>query len=351
MEAEKIRVDAGHPYDVTIGSGIMPMASDMFCGSGAERIAIVTDDTVDAMYSSALEASLAESGVRIYKFVFPHGEASKNITTYTAILEFLAASELTRTDAVAALGGGVVGDIAGFAAATYLRGIKYIQIPTTLLAAVDSSVGGKCAVDLPLGKNLVGAFHQPSAVLCDTDTLQTLPDEIFADGCGEVLKYGVLASPTIFSEITEQGVGFDRARVISECVRIKAEIVSEDEFDHGRRALLNLGHTAAHAIERLSDFTVHHGAAVATGCAIAARASAAWGLCSEETAEAVCRAVVSLGHTARTDYTAEELCRVMLNDKKRHGELIDYVVIEKIGKCGILTLNERELFRFVSGGI
>ena len=250
-----------------------------------------------------------------------------------------------------ALGGGVVGDISGFAAATYLRGIRYIQVPTTLLSAVDSSVGGKCAIDLEMGKNLAGAFHQPSLVICDYNTLDTLPREVLLDGCGEVLKYGILYSPELFGHLLEKGCSFDREYVISECVKLKADVVSKDEFDTGLRAFLNLGHTTAHAIEKLSCFGVSHGAAVATGCAIAARASAACGLCSAETAKAVCDAVVAMGHNIDTEYSAEDICDVMLSDKKRHGNTVDFIVVKEIGKCEILPISTDELFDFVSSGM
>ena len=184
------------------------------------------------------------------------------------LLNFLAENKLTRSDALIALGGGVVGDLTGFAAATYLRGIDYIQIPTTLLAAVDSSVGGKTAIDLPSGKNLVGAFYQPKLVLCDTDTLNTLPEDIFRDGCAEVIKYGVLYDAELFAHLDESGLSFDREAVIARCVELKRDVVAEDEFDRGKRQKLNLGHTIGHGIEACSGYGISHGKAVAMGMTI-----------------------------------------------------------------------------------
>lgn len=347
-----IRVKTGKPYDVTIGSGVISSVPDKIreVASGA-KAAIVTDDIVNGLYAEHLEKLLSDAGIEFCKFVFPNGEKNKNTATYISLLEFLSAEGLSRTDVVIALGGGVVGDTAGFAAATYLRGIKYIQIPTTVLAAVDSSVGGKCAVDLPAGKNLVGAFHQPSAVICDIDTFDTLPDKIFSDGCGEILKYGILASPRLFEMISEHGCDFPKSEVVAECVKIKADIVSRDEFDRGCRALLNLGHTCAHAIERLSGYSVSHGAAVSTGCAIAAAASASYGICSHEVALKIRLAVEKLGYSAKTEYTVDELVSVMMSDKKRHGDMTDFIVVSDIGACDIRAFSADELKAFVSSGI
>ncbi len=351
-EMAKIRVEVSKPYDVIVERGVLDRAAELISGvTKSKKIAVITDDTVDSLYGERLINNLNQGGFDTSKFVFPHGEQNKNAGTYVEILNFLADRELTRSDTVLALGGGVVGDMAGFAAATYLRGIRYIQMPTTLLSAVDSSVGGKCAIDLDRGKNLAGAFHQPSLVLCDPDALTTLPRDILMDGCGEVLKYGILADPELLSHITENGEDFDAEYVISRCVKLKAEIVSEDEFDHGRRAFLNLGHTTAHAIEKLSKYSVSHGSAVATGCAITARISETNGFCSKECAVKIEKAVKSLGHSAKTSYTAEEICDIMLSDKKRHGDFIDFITVRDIGKCSIETVSTNELLGFVQNGI
>ena len=240
---------------------------------GVSNCAVITDSNVDKLYSNILISSLEKSGYKVSKFVFDAGEQSKNANTFVDILEFLANSGLTRSDCVFALGGGVVGDIAGFAASVYLRGIKFVQIPTTLLAAVDSSVGGKTAVNLPAGKNLVGAFHQPSLVLCDLDTLDTLPESVFQDGCAEVIKYGVIYDAGLFSHLAENGLAFEREYVISRCVELKRNVVEQDEFDTGARQMLNYGHTIGHGIEAQSGFSVTHGQAVAIGMAIVSRAS------------------------------------------------------------------------------
>ena len=346
----KIRVDAGAPYEVLIGRGLFcdvhKLIGDI-CKT--KRAAVVTDDVVDSLYGDRLVEQLKRGGYSVDKFVFPHGEASKTLSTYGNILEFLGNSALTRADTVIALGGGVTGDLSGFAAATYLRGIKFIQIPTTLLAAVDSSVGGKTGVDLPVGKNLAGAFHQPSLVLCDPDLLESLDNKTFADGMSEALKCGILADKTLFDSIG--GGSFDAEDVIARCVKIKAKIVGDDEFDRGERALLNLGHTIGHAIEKLSSFSVTHGEAVGRGMAAVARASTAFGYCSSECAAKISAAVASLGHPTDVPYGWEEIFGVVRHDKKRSGDKTSLIVVRDIGKCEIVSMGDEELMKFIRAGI
>ena len=248
-----IRVCASKNYDVRIESGLLCDAGQQIAAvCGVCTAAVISDDTVFSLYGSRLCDTLQASGFRTVSFVFPHGEQSKNLTVYTELLNFLAENRLTRTDCLVALGGGVVGDLCGFAAATYLRGVSFVQIPTTLLAAVDSSVGGKTAVDLPAGKNLVGAFYQPSLVLCDPDLLQTLPEDIFRDGCAEVIKYGLLGNAEFFRELSAAAIRENLPHAIETCVSMKRDIVCADEFDRGQRQLLNLGHTFGHAVEHFS---------------------------------------------------------------------------------------------------
>ena len=262
-----VKVSASKEYEVIIGSGLLLSAGEKIraVAPKAEKAAIVSDDNVAPIYLEKVEKSLQAQGFQVCSFVFPHGEGSKNGRTYLEILNFMAANHISRSDLAIALGGGVVGDITGFAAATYLRGIKYVQLPTSLLAMVDSSVGGKTAIDLDEGKNLAGAFCQPELVLCDLDTLQTLSPDFFTDGCAEVLKYGVLGDRVLFDHLKERGQDFDREYVISRCVEMKRDYVCEDEFDNGVRRKLNLGHTIGHAIEKCSDYTIPHGHAVAAG--------------------------------------------------------------------------------------
>ncbi len=327
-----VQVRASKHYDVSIGKNILE-------GLGAQirtllgkdaRVAVVTDDTVNTLHGGALEQALA--GIGCVKFVFPAGEASKTISTYSALLEFLAKNQLTRTDAIVAFGGGVVGDLAGFAAATYLRGIPFIQVPTTLLAAVDSSVGGKTAVDLAAGKNLCGAFWQPELVLCDYTLLDTLPVEIFSDGMAEVIKYGMIRDENLFRRL-HQPVRTDPEDVIAACVSIKRNIVQEDERDCGIRALLNFGHTAAHGIELCSDYQIPHGRAVAAGMVIASRGAHKLGLCGENVSEALCELLTLHDLPTACDFSPRQLADAALSDKKRSGGNITLILPEKIGHC------------------
>ena len=221
-----VQVAASGCYDVKIGAGLLDqLGAELRALTKSTAVLLVSDDTVNALYGDRAGQSLPDHGFTVQRFVFPHGEASKNGETYLKLLQFAAEQRLTRADTIVALGGGVVGDLAGFAAATYLRGVRLVQVPTTLLAAVDSSVGGKTAIDLPAGKNLVGAFYQPSLVLCDYETLRTLPSETFADGCAEVIKYSILGSPTLYEHLLQCGTAFDTERVIAECVAMKRDVV------------------------------------------------------------------------------------------------------------------------------
>lgn len=347
-----IHVAAEKPYDVLLKEGILEEAGKYikpFCISG--YAAIITDDTVNDLYGATLEAALEKEGIRTVKFVIPHGESSKNAESYVAILEFLAENHLTRQDILLALGGGVVGDLAGFAAATYLRGIPYIQLPTTLLAMVDSSVGGKTAIDLTAGKNLAGAFYQPSIVLCDPALLSTLPEQWMEDGMAEVIKYGILGSASLFSTLKEQGGDFDKTAVIGECIAKKSEIVHQDERDTGVRQLLNLGHTIGHAIEKNSGYGISHGRAVATGMVLMAKCSAKAGLCSEQLTEEIKGVCRMFGLPVETSYTAEALHDVILSDKKRMGDTVTLVVPTAIGTCRLHPMPVAELLPFLRRGM
>ena len=348
----KIHVSAQNPYDVIIEAGCLQKTGENilpYCGG--KYAAIVTDETVDALYGEMVEKSLRESGIRFVKKVIKPGEASKNAENYIALLEFLAENRLTRTDLLLALGGGVVGDLTGFAAATYLRGISFVQVPTTLLAMVDSSVGGKTAIDLRAGKNLAGAFYQPKTVLCDPCVLSTLSEDILADGCAEVIKYGVLGSESLFSHMQEKGLNFDREAVIEECVLMKSRIVNADEFDHGMRQLLNFGHTFGHAVEKLSDFGLSHGKAVAIGMVMMAKSAEKAGICEKEVASSIIKACEKAGLPTKTSYSPEAIYEALLSDKKRQGDSLTLVVPEKIGTCSLRPTAIEDILAFLQKGI
>ena len=339
-----VHIDASRSYDVRIGRGLLDdcgrqVAERVRCASAA----VVADDTVYALYGERVCASLEAAGVRTVCYVFPHGEKSKNLLEYAKILNFLAENRVTRADALIALGGGVTGDLGGFAAATYLRGIPFVQLPTTLLAAVDSSVGGKTAVDLPAGKNLAGAFYQPELVLCDLDTLDSLPREIFLDGCAEVIKYAVLGSRELFALLADIPSGKGLEEVTARCVEMKRDFVQSDELDRGARQMLNLGHTFGHAVEASSRFTLSHGKSVAIGMAMILRAACSRGLCSAETRDAVIALLQRYGLPTECPYPADMLLGALSADKKIFGTRLNLVVPTDIGACRLLPVGVDEL--------
>ena len=346
-----VHIDASRSYDVRIGRGLLDdcgrqIAERVRCASAA----VVADDTVYALYGERVCASLETAGVRTVCYVFPHGEKSKNLLEYAKILNFLAENRVTRADALIALGGGVTGDLGGFAAATYLRGIPFVQLPTTLLAAVDSSVGGKTAVDLPAGKNLAGAFYQPELVLCDLDTLDSLPREIFLDGCAEVIKYAVLGSRELFALLADIPSGKGLEEVTARCVEMKRDFVQSDELDRGARQMLNLGHTFGHAVEASSRFTLSHGKSVAIGMAMILRAACSRGLCSAETRDAVIALLQRYGLPTECPYPADMLLGALSADKKIFGTRLNLVVPTDIGACRLLPVGVDELSGWLRDG-
>lgn len=347
----KVTVRASRTYDVIIEKGILYRAGE----ESAKVInpcaaAILTDDVVAPLYADILEKSLAAAGFSTCRFTIEAGESSKSADSYLSFLNFLADNEITRADCIFALGGGVVGDLAGFAAATYLRGIKFIQIPTTLLAMVDSSVGGKTAIDIPSGKNLVGAFYQPSLVLCDYATLDTLPDNIFADGCAEVIKYGIINDKILFEKL-KAPIKEQIEDIIENCVKNKRDMVNADERDTGVRQLLNLGHTAAHSIETLSRFEISHGSAVAMGMVIVARAAQKLGLCPQNDVDEIVKMLKDYNLPTECPFSADSLAEIALSDKKRKGDKIDLIVPFGIGDSQIYSINVDSLEAFFAKGL
>lgn len=348
---KKVKVTASKEYDVLIGKDILCETGRYIKEAVGGRIAvIITDDIVDRLYSEIVEKSLEANGYIVIKYVFLNGEQSKNASTYIDIINFLAKNKLSRSDVVVALGGGVVGDMAGFAAATYLRGIKFAQIPTTLLAAVDSSVGGKTAIDLEVGKNLVGAFYQPDIVICDYATLDTLKPEVFNDGCAEVIKYGVIASKELFDKCM-LGIKDNLEEIITECVKIKRDIVMQDEFDTGLRQLLNYGHTIGHGVEACSKYKITHGSAVAIGMVAITKATINLGLCKEEVLDSIKECLSKCDLPLYTNYSVDELYGVMLSDKKIDGAKINLVIPLKIGEAVLHKVSTKELKDILIAGL
>ena len=352
MSIQTIHVRTDPAYDVTIGPGLLAE-----CGRRLREavplchMAVVADSTVAPLYLETVKASLLQAGYRVSAYVFPAGEGSKNFETLSSILEFLAEEHLTRTDCVAALGGGVTGDMAGLAAALYLRGVKYVQLPTTLLSAVDSSVGGKTAIDLRAGKNLAGAFMQPAAVLCDTSCLNTLPPDVFADGAAEAIKTGVLCDESLFALFEDGALTAAPEEVIARCVAFKAGVVERDEKEQGERKLLNLGHTVGHAIEKCSGFTIPHGHAVAAGTAIMARAAEKLGWTDGPVAGRIAACLEKNRLPVRTGFEARALALAALSDKKRAGDSITIVVPKAIGRCELKKMPVSQLLPVIQAGL
>ncbi|MES2861293.1 MAG: 3-dehydroquinate synthase [Pseudomonadota bacterium] len=335
---------AFRPYDVVVGRGLLAQAGERIAPFARGRTVIISDQTVAALHGPALQASLSAAGVSNQIVAVPPGEGSKSFSELERLMDRLLAAGLDRKGVVVALGGGVVGDLAGLAAALYMRGIDFIQVPTTLLAQVDSSVGGKTAIDTPRGKNLVGAFHQPRLVLADIDVLATLPPVQLRSGWAEVLKHGLICDALFFDWLAGEGAcgatgdpaALERAVVRS--VEIKSAIVGEDEKEAGRRALLNLGHTFGHAIEAELGFeeaALAHGEAVALGCCLAFRFSAEQGLCPAADAERVEAVIAAAGLPTRLDqagsFSAEALLARMEGDKKAEGGAVTLVLAHGIG--------------------
>jgi 3-dehydroquinate synthase len=345
-----INVSTSKQYDVIIDRGILKDAGKI-AGKvlDIETAVIITDDIVDGLYADALAHSLENSSIRVLKYVIKHGESSKNAENYINILNFLAAGQVTRKDAVFALGGGVVGDLAGFTASTYLRGIRFVQIPTTLLAAVDSSVGGKTAINLEHGKNLCGAFYQPELVICDLDLLKTLTPEHFRSGLAEIVKYAVIGDKSLF-ELLKLDIEPRLEDIVSRCVSMKRDIVSRDEHENSERKLLNLGHTVGHAIERLSGYKIAHGYAVATGMAYMTRAAVKMNICSGEACNEIIALLEKFELPTNAEFNADELWNTALSDKKRSAGNITIIVPEEIGKCRLADASISELKEIIKMG-
>ena len=352
MQQRVVPVRVREGYSVVIGSGLLAKSGQLLRETlGGCRLAVVTDSNVATLYLPAVLESLAEAGFDACSYRFPAGEANKRLSTLSGMLEFFAEQHITRTDCAVALGGGVTGDMAGFAAGCYLRGIRYVQIPTTLLSAVDSSVGGKTAVDLSAGKNLAGLFHQPSLVVCDTETFSTLPPGEFANGAAEAIKTGILDGEALFSLFESGETAARIADVVERCVAFKAKIVEADETETGLRKTLNLGHTAGHAIERCSGYTVPHGHAVAIGLAIIARASERLGWAQEPVARRIEHALARNGLPTTTGFPPEALAEAALSDKKRAGGQITLAVPRKIGDCALYDLPVEQLLGVFRAGM
>lgn len=340
-----INVNTSTKYKVHIGKGLLCKVGEIVSEIVSPcKAAIISDDKVLPLYGEKVRQELEKSGFSVVEYTFKNGESSKNITTFASILEFLAENKLSRTDIIIALGGGVVGDMAGFCAATYLRGIRFVQIPTTILAACDSSVGGKTAIDLSAGKNLAGAFHQPCSVICDTETFDTLDARQVSCGFAEIIKYGVICDEKLFESLYDDNN--DIENILSTCVSIKRDIVERDEKESGDRKLLNLGHTLGHAVEKHSNFSLTHGEAVGIGLAMIAKISENIGV-SQSISDKLLPILKKYDLPCEYDITVDELFNLSSGDKKVDGGSITLVLPEKIGKCRLAKYSLSEYLKIL----
>lgn len=346
----KVCVNTDNPYEIMLQRGIFKNCSEIIADFfNSRNTVIVTDETVYEIYGKILEEQLLKEGFKVGVFVLKDGEKFKNLNNLSLLYEFLSEHEITRDDFIIALGGGVVGDFTGFAAASFLRGISFIQIPTTLVAQVDSSIGGKTAVNIKSGKNLVGAFHQPSLVICDPDLLSTLSYRVFCDGMGEVIKCAVAFSEALFIKLSEANIYDILEEVIFECILCKKNIIENDEYDFNNRMKLNFGHTVGHAIERYNNYkNITHGQAISIGMVYIMKQGEKLGITRKNETEKLKTLLKKFNLPTSTNIACKDIFSNSLGDKKRRGDNITIVVASEIGKCNLLTLSLDEYRNFLS---
>ena len=345
---QTVTVNASKKYDVRIGTGFIDNIGDEIAPlMSGKKVMVVSDDKVFGIYGDRVVKSLEESGYTVFTSVFQNGEDSKNITNYEKLVEALFEAQLSRKDLVIAVGGGVVTDLAGFAAATYQRGIGLVMVPTTLLAAVDASVGGKNGINLSHGKNQIGTFYQPGVVLCDIETLHSLPREEYINGCAEIIKYAMIENEGLFELIRDNEIMDKYEEIITRCVTIKRDYVEADEFDVGKRMMLNFGHTIGHAVEGCSGYTIPHGRAVAIGMAAITKAAVVNGYCTEDTRMQLDELLEQYNLLDELKYKAEDLMQYVKVDKKNSSGMLRIVIPKAIGSCWIKEIYKEECLKWI----
>ncbi|MEE3453255.1 3-dehydroquinate synthase [Dialister sp.] len=353
-----VKVNLGEDsYEIEIRRGLLDEVGEKIRSitPKAEKVAVITDDNVSPLYGARFKKILEKSGFEVRIISFPAGEESKNLGTFGNVLNALAEFDMSRSDVLVTLSGGVPGDLGGFAASAYMRGIPFYQIPTSILAQIDSSVGGKVAVDLPGGKNLAGAFYQPKGVFIDPDLLETLPTRYVHDGLAEAVKYGCIGDAELF-EIFEnlkdrEDLKAHIEEIILHCVLQKARVVEEDQFDNGGRQVLNFGHTIGHGVERYFNYgTYTHGEGVAIGMSLITAQSEKLGITEKGTAERILKVLKKLSLPTSIGIPAHELIPEIMHDKKRRGKKMTLVLLEKIGKSKLLTISTDELKKYIVTG-
>ena len=340
-----------HPYDIVIEKGILAKAGEWLASLWSDqKLVVITDNHVASLYAEIVKRSLELAGFEVFVFNFLEGEASKNLTTVTNVYEFLAKVGLTRSDGIVALGGGVVGDLAGFAASTYMRGVHFVQIPTSLTAQVDSSIGGKTGVNTPWAKNMVGTFTQPDGVLIDPDVLKTLGQRELIEGMGEVIKYGLIEDVELWQELSDmdgspESILEHAESIIYHSCNVKRKLVVEDELDNGVRLYLNFGHTIGHAVEATAGYgKIMHGEAVAIGMVQVARVAEKEKLMRKGITTEIEKMCCKFG--LPTDYQPwrqEELYQALLHDKKARGKTIKLVIVPELGRAAIHQIPLEEM--------
>ncbi len=352
-----ITVNLGHrSYPIAIGSGLIDRLDEFVAPLAPTSITVVTNDVVGPLYAQRIKSALSSALTAFV--VLPDGEQHKNWSSVSQVLDVMVRARSDRRAIVVALGGGVVGDVAGFAASIYMRGVRHVQVPTTLLAQVDSSVGGKTGINHPVGKNMIGAFHQPSAVVSDTDTLKTLSARELSAGLAEILKHGLVADPDYFErmvasiEALRAHDAFALADAIAGSCEIKASIVARDEREAGERALLNLGHTFGHAIEAMTGYTRWlHGEAVGCGLVLAAELSRLLGSLAPADVKTIESAVLRAGLPTRVDgLSSLSAVEAMRGDKKTDGGKMRFIVLDRIGRASLRTVAQPVLLQALTAG-
>ncbi len=355
MEGKTISVATGRPYTVQVARGIRRQIASLLPKKHQHSaVCLVSETHVAPFYLKDLQTALEAAGHRVVPFVFEAGEASKNPATLVQLLEFMCENTLTRTDLVMALGGGVTGDLAGLAAALYQRGMDFVQLPTSLLAMVDASVGGKTAVDLAGGKNQMGAFWQPIAVYCDPDFLNTLPQGVFDEGMAEVIKYAMLEGGELLRLLEEDALTADASKLtdmIALCVQQKAHVVAEDEHDKGARQFLNLGHTFGHGVEKAMEYTLPHGEGVAIGMALITAGCVATNRCDLSVLNRLLGLLHQYHLPFETALSAQAIMQGVTRDKKRAGEHITLVIPQTMGNCALYETNLDEAENLLTRGM
>lgn len=346
----KVRVNTDKPYDILIERGLIKNIGSLVKDvTNASKITVITDTNVEKFYAESVVSSLEKAGFNTSLFVYEAGERNKNLSTISAMYDNMAEFKMSRKDIVLALGGGVCGDMAGFAAATYMRGIDFVQVPTSLLAQVDSSVGGKTGVDIGAGKNFVGAFRQPILVVIDPDTLDTLPEYYINDGMAEVIKYGCIKDEAFFKTLGDTDALDIIDDVIERCVSIKRDVVVRDEKEAGERMLLNFGHTLGHSLEKIYNFDgLSHGQAVGIGMVMITKASEKAGLSEKGTAEKIIKLLKKYNLPISDNADIKKIAEFCAGDKKAGAGSVNLVLLNKIGASFIKKTELKELYDFIN---